>query len=226
LRLYKEAACAVPDRELKTITACGDDLLSIRVITAREAQQIAGQLRDDGDWIEVVPGIDSVVVQFDAAQHDSGSCITWLTQQLAQCVTLIDAAPARIRVPIHYGGDAGPDFAAACATMGLTPQAFIKHHTGGDFFVDMLGFTPGFAYVGGFGAAAGVERLPRPRQLVAAGSVGVALGRTGIYALSGPGGWPIIGHTSMELFDPHSDQPFKLCPGMRVCFVDAAVHGE
>lgn len=226
LRLQQEAASAVPEQALKTVRACGDDLLSIRVGNASEAQQVARCLRDEGNWLEVVPGIESVVVQFDAAQHDSGECIARLTRQLAADVSSIDTAPQQIRVPIHYGGEAGPDFAAVCATMGLTPQAFIKDHTGRDFFVEMLGFTPGFAYVGGLGAAAGVARLPRPRQLVAAGSVGIAFGRTGIYALAGPGGWPIIGHTSMELFDPHSGQPFKLRAGMRVRFVDAAGHDE
>lgn len=226
LRLLAKAATAVVEQELKSVTACGDDLLSIRVGDASEAQQVARCLRDDGDWLEVVPGIDSVVVQFDAAQHDSVSCTSRLMRQLAAGASSIDAASQRIRVPIHYGGEAGPDFAAVCATMGLTPKAFIRQHTGRDFLVEMLGFTPGFAYVGGFGAAAGVARLPRPRQFVAAGSVGIASGRTGIYALSGPGGWPIIGYTSMQLFVPHSDQPFKVGAGMRVCFADAAGHDE
>jgi KipI family sensor histidine kinase inhibitor len=82
----------------------------------------------------------------------------------------------------------------------------------------MLGFIPGFAYIGGLDARLEIDRLPQPRQFVPAGSVGIAGGRTGLYALPGPGGWPLIGRTSCTLFDAQSDQPFVLDAGMRVLF--------
>ena len=101
---------------------------------------------------------------------------------------------------------------------GLLQKELIALHTGQEYRVDMLGFTPGFAYIGGLDAALDVPRLPQPRMHVAAGSIGIADGRTGVYALPGPGGWPIIGRTSLTLFDALSDQPFLLQAGYRVRF--------
>jgi KipI family sensor histidine kinase inhibitor len=82
----------------------------------------------------------------------------------------------------------------------------------------MLGFTPGFAYIGGLDKALNVPRRKQPRLHVAAGSIGIADGRTGVYALAGPGGWQIIGRTARSLFDPSSEQPFQLLPNTRVRF--------
>ena len=82
----------------------------------------------------------------------------------------------------------------------------------------MLGFTPGFAYIGGLDDRLFIERLPEPRQHIPAGSVGIAGGRTGLYSLPGPGGWPLIGRTSKPLFDAAADDPFTLCAGVTVIF--------
>ena len=88
----------------------------------------------------------------------------------------------------------------------------------------MVGFTPGFAFVGGLEECFHIPRRTEPRQRVAAGSVGIADGRTGLYALASPGGWNIIGRTPYPLFDPGAGDPFALKAGMRVRFVaiDAA----
>ena len=82
----------------------------------------------------------------------------------------------------------------------------------------MLGFTPGFAYIGGLDERLNIDRLPEPRQHVPAGSVGIAGGRSGLYSLPGPGGWPLVGRTSRKLFDATADDPFTLSAGARVIF--------
>lgn len=210
----------------ESITPCGDDLLSVRAIDASDAQRIAWRICEYGDWLEVVPGLDSVVVQFDAAHQDGAAATELLQRLLAKSDVQRAAVPEELNIPVDYGGAAGPDLAAVCGELQLSLQAFVELHTSRSFEVDMLGFTPGFAYVGGFDEAANVSRLSEPRQFVAAGSVGIAAGRTGIYGLAGPGGWPIIGRTVIPMFDPAAEDPFRLRAGMRVRFVAATMAGE
>ena len=94
----------------------------------------------------------------------------------------------------------------------------IAVHTSLEHRVDLIGFTPGFAYVSGLDEHLNVPRLSDPRQHVAAGSIGIAAGLTGLYALAGPGGWPLLGQTPVALYDPDRDEPFLLQIGMRVRF--------
>jgi len=101
----------------------------------------------------------------------------------------------------------------------LSANELIALHTGQEYRVDLVGFTPGFVYIGGLDDVLHVPRRRQPRQHVEAGSVGIADGRTGLYALSGPGGWPLIGRTTFKLFDPRAAEPFPIRAGMRIRFV-------
>ena len=101
---------------------------------------------------------------------------------------------------------------------GLSQDEVIAIHAGGEYVVEMVGFTPGFAFIGGLDERLWVPRRSEPRQRVPAGSVGIAGERTGLYAMASPGGWTLIGRTPMTLFDPGAEQPFALAPGMRVRF--------
>ena len=197
----------------------GDDLVSIAVADARHAQMLATRLRELDVCLEVVAGINSVVVQFDNAIVDREQ----VERSIRTALKLPDNSPPQpsglIEIPIVYGGDGGPDLNAVCQQLDLTVDEFISLHTSHDYEVDMLGFTPGFAYVGGLQERLNVPRLTPPRVQVPSGSVGIAGGRTGIYALQGPGGWPLIGHTTLALFDATAANPFTLGPGSRVRFV-------
>jgi len=122
-----------------------------------------------------------------------------------------------VEIPVVYGGESGPDFDFICERLGLSGRELIELHSG-EYIVDMLGFTPGFAYIGGLDERLKIDRLPEPRQFVPAGSVGIAGGRSGLYSLPGPGGWPLIGRTSKKLFDATSDEPFTLSAGATVRF--------
>lgn len=206
----------------REVEACGDDLLIVRTGSTAESAELAAALRDDGGWLEVVPGMADVVVRFDAASVDADAARRRLESALARETSADDLQAGRIEIPVVYGGEAGPDLEPICRRTGLSRDAFIALHTGADYSVDMLGFTPGFAYVGGLDPRLDVPRLDEPRPHVAAGSIGIAGGRTGVYALAGPGGWPLIGRTTMPLFDPHADTPFVLKAGMRVRFTDAS----
>lgn len=197
--------------------SAGDDLISVRVADPEAAQNLAAALRESGDWLEVVAGIDSVVVRFDLARTGHTEVAERLRLVVANPAQSVGMAPRKITIPIVYGGEFGPDLEFVCDKLALSREAFIDLHSG-EYRVDMLGFVPGFAYVGGLDASLNIDRLPEPRQFVPAGSVGIAGGRTGLYALPGPGGWPIVGRTSLPLFDADASEPFTLSAGATVVF--------
>lgn len=197
----------------------GDDLISIPVASPRAAQALAKRLRENGSWTEVVAGIEAVIVQFDLARTDWENAQRAIGEVVASaCVEKECGAPA-IEIPIVYGGEFGPDLPDVCQQLGLTEREFVALHTSREYEIDMLGFTPGFAYIGGLDERLNVPRLSAPRVRVPSGSVGIADDHTGIYALQGPGGWPIVGKTDATLFDPESDEPFALRAGCKVRFV-------
>lgn len=203
---------------------CGDDLFSIAVESPADAQALAAQLRESADCLEVIPGIDSVVVRFDAASHEGGDVQRTIENVVAGGIEPLSTTESLVDIPVVYGGDYGPDLGDLSRETGLSEAELITLHTGGEYTVDMIGFTPGFAFIGGLDDCFHVPRRSEPRQRVAAGSIGIADGRTGLYAMASPGGWNIIGRTPSRLFDPNSDNPFILSAGMRVRFkaIDAS----
>ena len=200
------------------LTRCGDDLFSVAVDTPADAQALAQQIRQDGNWLEVVPGIDSVVVRFDIAVLDGETARTAIEKVLGADVEPLPAAGTTVEIPVVYGGEYGPDLGELSDQTGLSVDEIIALHTSREYPVDMVGFTPGFAFIGDLDERLRVPRREQPRQNVPAGSIGIADGRTGIYAMASPGGWTLIGRTSHTLFDPDREDPFVLTPGMRVRF--------
>ncbi len=169
--------------------------------------------------------MDSVVVRFDAAITDTETAVSALEEVLADGIPPPREPDRMVEIPVVYGGEAGPDLEALSQNLGMTEDQIITLHSGAEYRVELVGFTPGFAFIGGLDKRLQVARRSEPRQRVPAGSVGIAGGYTGIYALGSPGGWTLIGRTSMRLFDASSDEPFALRAGMRVRFraIDAAV---
>lgn len=202
--------------------SAGDDLISIAVEGPREAQFVARQLRASNLWLEVVAGIDSVVVRFDPAMLDPETAASKIQKASVEPFDDAHEPVTRFEIPVQYGGDFGPELASICEHLKLSEAEFIALHTQHEYEVDMIGFTPGFAYIGGLDPRLEIPRLLEPRARVEAGSVGIAGGRTGLYALQGPGGWPLVGRTAFELFRPDSEQVFTLQPGDKVRFIDAS----
>jgi inhibitor of KinA len=201
------------------VRLCGDDVVSAACEDTPSAQALADHLRESGEWLECVAGIESCVAQFDLATLSAEEAIRRMASALRDARAAGVEGAEVVEVPVCYGGDHGPDLEDVCDRLGLSREAFIELHTGSEYGVDMLGFTPGFAFIGGFEAAQEVPRRSQPRVRLAAGSIGIAGGRTGIYTLPSPGGWQIVGRTPMRLFDTSSAQPFRLRAGMRVRFV-------
>lgn len=195
--------------------SAGDDLLSISVDDPQTAQRLAADLRENSDWIEAVAGVDSVVARFDIASILRADAENRLRDAAANISEPTESQAVVVEIPVVYGGESGPDFDFVCEELGLSGQELIEMHCG-EYTVDMLGFTPGFAYIGGLDDRLVIDRMEHPRQHVPAGSVGIAGGRTGLYSLPGPGGWPLIGRTTRKLFDSASDEPFTLVAGTTV----------
>lgn len=200
------------------LTRCADDQFSIATASPRDAQALAVQIRNSGSWLEVVPGIDSVVVRFDASTISPFGARAALQATLDGGIEPLPANQALVEIPVVYGGEYGPDLDELSQRTGLSVAEIVALHTAREYEVDMVGFTPGFAFIGGLDAKLRVARRKEPRQQVPAGSVGIADGRTGLYALASPGGWTLIGRTPYKLFDPAAANPFPLEPGMRVRF--------
>ncbi len=194
-----------------------DDVFEFQVTTPAAAQNLASTLRAQGLAEDVVAGLDRVAVKFKPVNVDAVEA--WLhaiappsdTPQMSRDV---------IEIGIHYGGEQGPDLDEVCTALGLSRDAFIAAHTGGEHQVEMIGFTPGFSYISGLPDTFAVPRLSNPRPRVPAGSVGISAAFTGIYSLNGPGGWPLIGRTPAPLFQVGAAEPFLLSPGQRVKFTE------
>lgn len=123
-----------------------------------------------------------------------------------------------VRIPVEYGGDAGPDLDLVAAEAGLSADEVASIHYGRDYPVYMLGFAPGFPYLGGVDERIASGRLETPRPRIPAGSVGIAGRQTGVYPFDSPGGWKLVGRTPTRLFDPRNDPPAALRPGDLVRF--------
>ena len=192
-----------------------DDVFEFDADTPAEAQALSDVLRATGIAEDVVAGLDRVAVRFDPSRLVEIE--SWLTS-IEPPIPSAESTLSPINIEIRYGGIHGPDFERACAALKLSEDAFIEAHTAAVHTVAMIGFTPGFAYVSGLPRGFSTSRLDKPRPRVSAGSVGISSAYTGIYALNGPGGWPIIGHTNADLFCAEHDDPFLLMPGQRIRF--------
>lgn len=166
---------------------------------------------------DVVSAIRSVAVYFDPLAIDRDRLWGLVEQRSGE-----DAAAerrGRIEVPVVYGGSFGPDLQAIADFAGVSPKAVVDLHAGRDYRVFMLGFLPGFPYLGVVDDRIAVPRHATPRHRVAAGSVGIAGRQTGIYPRESPGGWQIVGRTPLAIFDPQRTPPALFAPGDTVTFV-------
>jgi inhibitor of KinA len=179
--------------------------------------------------IPPIPAYASLLIPYDPLRLTAAEAAAAIQPLLAWAVNLtpVDLQAASrhpsatmAEVPARYGGPDGPDLEEVAARHGRTPAEIIALHTGTVYRVYMLGFAPGFAYMGPLPPGLVTPRRPTPRPRVPAGSVGLAGAQTGIYPLATPGGWQILGRTDLVLWDPFRDPPALLRPGQEVRFVE------
>jgi KipI family sensor histidine kinase inhibitor len=171
-------------------------------------------------FTELVPAYNSLLVVFDPLVSDTAA-ISAAVQALAAALppAAADAPKDTVELPVAYGGEYGPDLDSVASNAGLSTEEVIAIHSSRPYLVYMLGFTPGFPYLGGMDQRIAAPRLKTPRTKVPAGSVGIADTQTGVYPLESPGGWNLIGRTPLALFDPDRQDPALLAPGKYVRFV-------
>jgi KipI family sensor histidine kinase inhibitor len=167
---------------------------------------------------EFAPGYRSLLVVFDPLTISPEVLKTRITEAVAQPSASGLAQAKLITVPVFYGGEYGPDLEWVSGHLGISAEELIRLHTGTIYRVYMIGFTPGYPYMGELPAELATPRRSTPRTRVPKGSVGIAQRQTGIYPVESPGGWQIIGWTPIELFDPSRQLPSLLEMGDRVKF--------
>jgi KipI family sensor histidine kinase inhibitor len=168
---------------------------------------------------DILPAIRSVLIRFDPLRWMVDEVAARIRRQVDQLAPAAQAGGQTVVVPVRYGGEHGPDLDDAAQALGLSADALVAQHTAQAWRVLMIGFAPGFPYIGPLPASLTLSRRATPRPTVPAGSVAIAAGFTGIYPARLPGGWHLIGRTDLTLFDPMRQPPTLLQAGDRVQFV-------
>ncbi len=172
---------------------------------------------------ELVPAYSSLTIFYDprlvSANALRGEVLKAFKDALTMDLSRV-VRPKEFRIPVVYGGEWGPDLESVAELSGLSVDEVIKIHTSRTYTCYMLGFTPGFIYLGEVDDRIAVPRLERPRLKVPAGSVGIAGKQTGVYGVESPGGWRLIGRTPLKMFDPLRTPPTPIRPGDKVRFYE------
>ncbi|HHT4442745.1 TPA: 5-oxoprolinase subunit PxpB [Escherichia coli] len=172
----------------------------VTLASQKRIWRLAQRLVDMPNVVEAIPGMNNITVILRNPES-------------------LEPESRFIEIPVVYGGAAGPDLAVVAAHCGLSEKQVVELHSSVEYVVWFLGFQPGFPYLGSLPEQLHTPRRAEPRLHVPAGSVGIGGPQTGVYPLATPGGWQLIGHTSLSLFDPACDEPILLRPGDSVRFV-------
>jgi KipI family sensor histidine kinase inhibitor len=164
------------------------------------------------------PGYTSLLVDFDPLQLTHGEVVALVESLSGNENSAEQNDKETVHIPVCYDAEFGIDLAEVARHASLAVEEVVRLHSSATYRVCFLGFSPGFAYLGGLPAGLATLRLSTPRRMVAGGSVGIAGGQTGIYPVDSPGGWKLVGRTPLRMFDPLAQPPTRLQPGDRVKF--------
>jgi inhibitor of KinA len=167
--------------------------------------------------VDVVPGYDALLVAYDPLRVAAAEVRDWIARSIDGPAPPLSGR--RVELPVLYHPEVAPDLEALAAEKNLTVEALIALHTAPEYRCYLLGFRPGFPFLGGLDQRLVSARLPSPRLRVPAGSVGIGGRQTGVYPVDSPGGWRLIGRTPARLFDPDRTEPFLVRAGDTVRFV-------
>jgi KipI family sensor histidine kinase inhibitor len=169
--------------------------------------------------VDLIPAFCSLLINYDprVISYDE-------IRERVQGIIKLDARAGAQRkriyeIPVCYGGEYGPDIANIATHAGLTEEEVIRIHSSRDYLIYMLGFLPGFCYLGGLDERIHTPRLANPRLKINAGSVGIGGSQTGIYPLDSPGGWQLMGMTPVKTYDPQRETPILVEAGDYIRFV-------
>ncbi|MBU0969581.1 MAG: 5-oxoprolinase subunit PxpB [Proteobacteria bacterium] len=168
---------------------------------------------------EIIPTYRSILVIYDPGKTCPDTLFPVIEQLETSLKTLEPERARRVEIPVCYGGDFGPDMENVQKAHDLTSDQVIQLHSHPEYLIYMVGFTPGFPFLGGLDKRLFTPRLETPRMLVPEGSVGIANNQTGMYPIASPGGWQLIGRTPLKLFAPDRTAPFLYKAGDRIKFI-------
>jgi inhibitor of KinA len=189
----------------------GINARAIACAGAIQAAQLPG-VRD------VVPTYRSVAIYFDPLRTDHEALLARLEEEAGQRGPAAAVESETVRIPVCYGGELGPDLQGVASFARMSESDVVRTHAAATYRVFMLGFVPGFAYLGTVDPRIAMPRHPAPRVRVPVGSVGIAGVQTGVYSAETPGGWQLIGRTLVKPFDPSRADPFLMKAGDAVQF--------
>lgn len=168
---------------------------------------------------EVILGYTTLLVHYNPLFISFQEAVEEFKEWENQLLEINLPASRIVEIPVVYGGEFGPDLKDVAFHNHLSCEEVIKIHSSKDYLVYFLGFTPGFPFLGGMSEKIATPRLQSPRISIPAGSIGIANKQTGIYPVSSPGGWRLVGQTPLRFYDPLGDSPFLLLPGDYLQFV-------
>lgn len=163
--------------------------------------------------VELIPSYTDVLIHYDPSIIPFTELLTHIKNKIKNLDNINLTEARTIRVPVLYGKRFGENLDKVITHTGLSEKEIVKLHTQSKYLVYMLGFTPGFCYLGGMDGRLATPRKEVPSQKIKAGAVGIAAEQTGIYPIESPGGWQIIGRTPFKLFDPQREPAFLVQAG-------------
>lgn len=186
-----------------------------------EVMELASRIESMGrrEFVETVPAFASLLVYYDPLRMSFAECAGILEKLASRTGTGAGHTGKLVEIPVCYGGIYGEDLEYVARHAGLTPEEVIRIHSGREYRIYMLGFLPGFPYLGGMDERLTTPRLSSPRTKIPAGSVGIGGSQTGIYPVSSPGGWQLIGRTPVTLFSLGKGGTLPYEAGDRIRFV-------
>ena len=205
-----------PASDRSLLISFGDE---ISLEAHRQVKLVTRVLEGARGILNLHPSYASILIDFDPRLREH-SDVADLVRERLESASHAPEAPARVvEIPVRYGGSSGPDLEDVARHTGLAPERVIELHAAADYEVYFVGFSTCFPYLGGLPPELATPRLSAPRKHVPVGSVAIGGSQAGIYPLASPGGWRLIGHTSLRLFDPEASPPPLLRMGDHVRFI-------
>ena len=184
-----------------------------------EVRRLTHALEGTRAILNLHPAFTSLLIDFDPRLRTHNDIEALVREEMKSAAARVEEPQRTVEIPVAFGGDAGPDLEDVARHTGLSPEAVVDRFTAADFTVYFVGFSTCFPYLGGLPPELATPRLSAPRKHVPAGSVAIGGSQGGVYPLASPGGWRLIGRTSLRLFDPAATPPPLLRMGDRVRFL-------
>lgn len=189
-------------------------------INASIANVVENLKKENVDGIvDILPTYRSILINYDPVKLTFDELVKILNGLKTGDASNVSEYVRLVEIPTLYGGEYGPDIDFVAKHAGLSEKEVIKIHSGTDYLVYMMGFIPGFTYLGGLDERIATPRLKSPRLKIEPGSVGIASNQTGMYPLESPGGWQLIGRTPLKLYDETENPPVFIQAGDYIRYV-------